>query len=67
VPPGLDVRAGAQPAKKNRQDGCVVLPILQNMASHQVRQRRGRLVLTPTRELAAQVAESSATTAVIPG
>ena len=53
---GRDVLAGAQTG--TGKTAAFVLPILQNLASHQVGAPRA-LVLTPTRELAAQVAESS--------
>jgi len=53
---GRDVLAGAQTG--TGKTAAFVLPILQNLASHQAGAPRA-LVLTPTRELAAQVAESS--------
>ena len=53
---GRDVLAGAQTG--TGKTAAFVLPILQNLASHQARAPRA-LVLTPTRELAAQVAESA--------
>jgi ATP-dependent RNA helicase RhlE len=53
---GRDVLAGAQTG--TGKTAAFVLPILQNLASHQAGPPRA-LVLTPTRELAAQVAESS--------
>ena len=53
---GRDVLAGAQTG--TGKTAAFILPILQNLASHQARAPRA-LVLTPTRELAAQVAESS--------
>src|SRR5213082_409984 len=52
---GRDVLAGAQTG--TGKTAAFVLPILQNLASRQARAPRA-LVLTPTRELAAQVAES---------
>jgi len=54
--PARDVLAGAQTG--TGKTAAFVLPILQNLASHQARAPRA-LVLTPTRELAAQVAESA--------
>jgi ATP-dependent RNA helicase RhlE len=53
---GRDVLAGAQTG--TGKTAAFVLPILQNLASHQPGAPRA-LVLTPTRELAAQVAESA--------
>src|SRR2546421_2516233 len=53
---GRDVLAGAQTG--TGKTAAFILPILQNLASHQARAPRA-LVLTPTRELAAQVAESA--------
>ena len=53
---GRDVLAGAQTG--TGKTAAFILPILQNLASHQARTPRA-LVLTPTRELAAQVAESA--------
>jgi len=53
---GRDVLAGAQTG--TGKTAAFILPILQNLASHQAGAPRA-LVLTPTRELAAQVAESS--------
>ncbi len=53
---GRDVLAGAQTG--TGKTAAFVLPILQNLASHQAGAPRA-LVLTPTRELAAQVAESA--------
>jgi ATP-dependent RNA helicase RhlE len=53
---GRDVLAGAQTG--TGKTAAFVLPILQNLAAHQAGAPRA-LVLTPTRELAAQVAESS--------
>jgi len=53
---GRDVLAGAQTG--TGKTAAFVLPILQNLASHQARAPRA-LVLAPTRELAAQVAESA--------
>jgi ATP-dependent RNA helicase RhlE len=53
---GRDVLAGAQTG--TGKTAAFVLPILQNLALHQAGAPRA-LVLTPTRELAAQVAESS--------
>src|SRR2546429_970990 len=53
---GRDVLAGAQTG--TGKTAAFVLPILQNLASRQARAPRG-LVLTPTRELAAQVAGSA--------
>ena len=52
---GRDVLAGAQTG--TGKTAAFVLPILQNLASQQAGAPRA-LVLTPTRELAAQVAES---------
>src|ERR1700704_5663769 len=56
VLPGGDVLSGAQTG--TGKTAAFILPILQNLASHQARAPRA-LVLTPTRELAAQVAESA--------
>ena len=53
---GRDVLAGAQTG--TGKTAAFILPILQNLASQQARAPRA-LVLTPTRELAAQVAESA--------
>src|SRR5580692_1438190 len=53
---GRDVLAGAQTG--TGKTAAFVLPILQNLAAHAGRAPRA-LVLTPTRELAAQVAESA--------
>src|SRR3979411_2547481 len=53
---GLDVLAGAQSG--TGKTAAFVLPILQNLPSHTARAHRA-LVLTPPRELAAQVAESA--------
>src|SRR6266576_1375014 len=53
---GRDVLAGAQTGTGNT--AAFILPIPQDLASHQARAPRA-LVLTPTRELAAQVAESA--------
>src|SRR5207302_1650341 len=53
---GRDVLAGAQTG--TGKTAAFILPILQNLASPQARAPRA-LVLTPTRELAAQVAESA--------
>ena len=53
---GRDVLAGAQTG--TGKTAAFILPILQNLASQQARAPR-ELVLTPTRELAAQVAESA--------
>src|SRR5205823_12009685 len=52
---GRDVLAGAQTG--TGKTAAFVLPILHKLASRQARAPRA-LVLTPTRELAAQVAES---------
>ncbi|HEY0768196.1 MAG TPA: DEAD/DEAH box helicase [Steroidobacteraceae bacterium] len=53
---GRDVLAGAQTG--TGKTAAFILPILQNLAGQQARAPRA-LVLTPTRELAAQVAESA--------
>ena len=53
---GRDVLAGAQTG--TGKTAAFILPILQNLASQRARAPRA-LVLTPTRELAAQVAESA--------
>src|SRR5258706_15153778 len=53
---GRDVLAGAQTG--TGKTAAFILPILQNPASQQARAPRA-LVPTPTRELAAQVAESA--------
>jgi ATP-dependent RNA helicase RhlE len=56
---GRDVLAGAQTG--TGKTAAFVLPILQKLAASQNSQNPRALVLTPTRELAAQVAESART------